>query len=115
MFQQTLDVFEIPAQVLELLLDAFAPCLGWGAFLLGNGQIRFTRFFPVGARLRFQIRMRIQMIDDLLCQFPRFVQKAQVCRVTNGLWSHRGIQDQLRATEKINYPKSGADYGPRMF
>ncbi|WP_419593590.1 hypothetical protein [Thiolapillus sp.] len=46
MFQQTLDVFEIPAQVLELLLDAFAPHLGRGAFLLGNGQIRFTRFLP---------------------------------------------------------------------
>ena len=25
------------------------------------------------------------------------------------------VLDDLRASEKINYPKSGADYGPRMF
>ncbi|WP_419617206.1 hypothetical protein, partial [Thiolapillus sp.] len=31
--------------------------------------------------------------------------------------SHRPhrLQTKLRASEKINYPKSGADYGPRMF
>ena len=63
--------------------------------VLGNRQILFPCLTAICPRFPGVVTEGIQLIHELFGNFPRFIQQAEICRVSYRLLSYRCINQQL--------------------